>query len=1085
MITLTINDQQIQVEEGTTILEAARALGIDIPTLCYHKALSPYGACRLCIVEIGKDNWTDIVASCVYPAQDGLVIKTHSKRVLRDRRIIAELLLARCPDSRQLQELAKELGVTGQRIRPKNKDCTLCGLCVRMCSERMGVSAVGFANRGSRREVITPFDALSDICQTCGACASICPTGKIKLEEIARNKPRPLLSKFDEGLVQIKPINILYPQAVPRVAAIDEQYCVHMLKEECGICQELCEAGAIDYEQKEKEMSLEVGAVVLTPGFDKFDPKLKHEYGYGRYKNVLTSLQFERILSASGPFTGHLKRLSDGKEPKRIGFIQCVGSRDLQVENNYCSSVCCTYAVKEAIIAMEHAQNGLKATIFYMDMRTFGKGFEEYYNRARDEYGVNFVRGRVAEVKEVKETGNLIIRYTDEEGRIQEVEFDLVVLSVGMRPKEEMNVLAKRLGIKLNDFGFAATTSFLPLETTRPGVFVAGAFAGPKDIPETVMQASGAASKAGGIISEARGSEVTKKTYPPEINVVGQEPRIGVFVCHCGINIGGVVNVPSVVEYARTLPNVAYAEDNLYTCSEDTQKNIRKKIKEENLNRVIVASCTPRTHESLFRETIREAGLNPYLFEMANIRDQCSWVHQNDREAATYKAKDLVRMAVAKSRLLEPLYGKTLKVNHDGLVIGGGVSGMRAALDLASCGFQVHLVEKEGELGGNLRRVHYLLDPSDPKEMLQAMISQVNRSDKIKVYLNASISKIDGFFGNFETTLNLNAEQLQIKHGTVIIATGATEYKPTEYLYGQDKHVITQRELEERLAVSRQLSDVSSVVMIQCVGSREEERPYCSRLCCQHAIKNALKIKEISPETNVYILYRDIRSYGFKESYYTKAREKGIIFIRYKEEVKPEVFAKDSGLRVKVRDLLLDQELLIDTDLLVLSAGVLPNPGNKELGQMLKVPLDQNQFFLEAHVKLRPVDFATDGIFMAGLCHSPKDVTESLSQASGAAGRAMTILSKDEIGLDATLSFVVDANCDGCAYCIDPCPYKALTLIEYMKDGAIKKTVESDESKCKGCGVCMATCPKKGIYVKHFKLEMLSAMVEAALQPVS
>ncbi|HAW50221.1 TPA: heterodisulfide reductase, partial [bacterium] len=662
-----------------------------------------------------------------------------------------------------------------------------------------------------------------------------------------------------------------------------------------------------------------------------------------------------------------------------------------------------------------------------------------------------------------------------------------VVLSIGFRPDKEMKALAKRLSIRLNPFGFAKTHEFSPIETSQPGIFVAGAFQGPKDIPETVMQASGAAAKAGGLISEARGSLITKREYPPEIDVTGQEPRIGVFVCHCGINIAGVVDVSLVAEYAQGLPNVTYVERNLYTCSEDTQRKIVEVIKEHNLNRVVVAACTPRTHEPLFRDTIRQAGLNPYLFEMANIRDQCSWVHMNDKDAVTQKAKDLVRIAVTKSHLLEPLYGKTLKVNHNALVIGGGASGMRAALDLADSGFKVHLVEKEGELGGNLRHIHYLLDGGDPNEMLKDLIDQVNQSQNIKLYLGASISKIDGSFGNFKSEIrskNLGTTK-EIEHGIVIVATGAEEYKPEEYLYGEDHRVITQRELEERLATSPQILGLNSVVMIQCVGSREKDRPYCSRICCSQAIKNALKLKETSPQTNIYILYRDIRSYGFKETYYTEAREKGIIFICYHEDKKPEVYSTEDGLKVKVMDILLGRDLLIEPDLLVLSPAIIPNPGNKDFAQLFKVPLDQNGFFLEAHMKLRPVDFATEGIYMAGLCHSPKDISESISQASSAAGRAATILSKEEITLDAVISFVVDENCDGCAYCIDPCPYKAITLLEYMRDGAIKKTVEVDEAKCKGCGVCMATCPKMGIYVRHFRPEMLAAMVETALEPVS
>ena len=807
MITLTINDQKIQIEEGTKILEAAQRSGIKIPTLCHHKALSSYGACRLCIVEIKDGNYSDIVASCLYPVQEGLVIQTHSERVIKTRRIMAELLLTRCPDSTEIQKLAKEIGVTKLRLKPKkDMSCILCGLCVRMCNERMGIGAMGFINRGSKRRVSSPFGKQSDICHLCGACVSICPTKRITIEDVsgAKRKPVPILSKFDEELSSRSPIHIFYPQGVPNWPVIDHDSCVHMLKGKCGICEVVCQAGAINYEQKEEKVDIDVGAVILTPGYDKFEPKIRGEYGYGKYQNVVTSLQFERILSASGPFGGHLHRLSDDNAPKKVAWIQCVGSRDINKGNPYCSSVCCTYAVKEAIIAKEHSHEGLDATIFYMDMRTFGKGFEEYYNRAKDEYGVRFVRSRVAEIKEIEETKNLILRYEDENGnKVAEEEFDMVVLSVGMVPKKGTKELASRLGINLDEYGFCRTHSFSPMETNIPGVYTAGVFESPKDIPETVMQASASAGKAGGLLAESRGSLITDKEYPPEVDISGQSPRIGVFICHCGINIAGVVDVPRVIEYARTLPNVIHAENKLYTCSSDTQQAIIEKIKEHNLNRVIVAACTPRTHEPLFRNTIRQAGLNPYLFEMANVRDQCSWVHANEPEKATRKAKDLVRMAIAKARLLEPLYGNTIKVNQAALVIGGGLAGMQSTIDLAAQGFLVHLVEKEKELGGNLRRIQYLLDDGNPKQLLEGMIACVTQSDKIKLYLNTSVSKVDGFLGNFKSTLNSNGKEIEIEHGIIIVATGATEYKPTEYLHGQDKRVITQRELEENLSNSK------------------------------------------------------------------------------------------------------------------------------------------------------------------------------------------------------------------------------------------------------------------------------------------
>jgi heterodisulfide reductase subunit A-like polyferredoxin len=884
------------------------------------------------------------------------------------------------------------------------------------------------------------------------------------------------------------------------VSAISEEEAIKEASRclTCGICSEChecitaCEADAIDYNQKEEKLDLKVGSIIFSPGYDLFDAGSKLEYGYSNYSNVITALEFERILSASGPYEGKVLRPSDKLVPKKIAFIQCVGSRD--TERDYCSSICCMYATKEAIIAKEHAGEELECHVFFMDMRAFGKGFDAYYERAK-ELGVKYIRCRPSSVEEIAETKNLKINYVTDEGKRLTDQYDLVVLSVGMQPPELARKLNSNFGIKLNEHGFCWTDSFKPVESNKEGIFVCGPFTEPKDIPETVMQAGGAASKVLSLLSEVRGTLIKAKEYPPEKDVTGQAPRIGIFICHCGTNIAGVVDVPGVVEYAKTLPDVVYVENNLYTCSNDTQEKIKKLVEEHNLNRVVVASCTPRTHEPLFRNTIREARLNPYLFEIANIRDQCSWVHMHEPEKATRKAKDLVRMAVAKVRLLEPLQRRKVGINHSALVIGGGLSGMSAALEIAEQGYDVYLIEKEKKLGGNLQRIYFLFNGEKPQEQLDSLIERIKGNKRIHLYTDTKISNIEGSFGNFKTTINKGSgKPSEIEHGVIIVATGAQEYKPTEYLYGKNEKVITQLQLEEWLSVNskqtvnqspiQQLTDCNTVVMIQCVGSRDDERPYCSRVCCSEAVKNALKIKEVNPKANVFILYRDIRTYGFKESYYSKARQMGVIFIRYEEDKKPEVVEQNGVLKVSLVDPILNRLVIINTDLLVLSAGTIPHPENKDLAQMLKVPLDQDKFFLEAHMKLRPVDFATDGIFLCGLAHSAKSIEESITQACAAAARASTILSKDTVELEANISFVVDENCDGCAYCIDPCPYKALTLIEYMKDGAIKKTVEVNESICKGCGTCMATCPKMGIYVKGFKLEQISAQVGAALQSI-
>lgn len=1084
MIKLTINGQEHQFPEGKTLLECIESVGLKVPTLCHHKALKPYGACRLCLVEVTHLGRSTIQSSCTYPAIDNITVQTESERVIKARKTMIELQLALCPDSKVIQQIAEEYGVKEVRIRKKNEDCFLCGLCVRMCQERMGINAISFTNRGSRRKVSPPFDALSDVCQTCGACAFICPTERIKLKEISKNPVIPILDEYNEQLISRSAAFISYPQAVPNKATIDERYCVHKLKGECKICEEICEADAIDYEQKEKNMTLDVGAVILSPGFELFDAKEKEDLGYGRYPNVVTSIEFERILSATGPYLGKVLRPSDQKEPKKIGFIQCVGSRDC--ERDYCSSVCCMYATKEAIIAKEHAGEDLQCDIFFMDIRAYSKGFDEYYQKGK-ELGIDYIRCRPPVIEEMPETQNLVIKYIDEKDQKVTREYDMVVLSIGMEAPKSAKEISQKFNIELNEFNFCKTDPFKPVESTRDGIYVAGPFTEPKDIPETIMQASGASSKVMSLLKDEKGSLIIKKEFPPEIDVKGQEPRIGVFVCHCGTNIAGVVNVPNVVEYAKTLPNVVFADNNLYTCSNDTQEIIKEKIKEHNLNRVVVASCTPRTHEPLFRNTVREAGLNPYLFEMANIRDQCSWVHMAEPEKASVKSKDLVRMAVAKARLLEPLQKRYVPIIKSALVIGGGVSGMSSAIELADQGYDVYLIEREKELGGNLRHVYYLLDGEDPQKELENMISRVKKHEKIHLYAGANIKNIEGSIGDFKTTVSANGNSVEIKHGVVVVATGAKEYKPKDYLYGQDDRVISQVELEERLnsnsewLTSGKKRIPKSIVMIQCVGSRDEERPYCSRICCSVAVKNALKIKELSPETNVIVLYRDIRTYGFKESFYTKARKQNVVFIRYEDGQNPKVSQNGNGLQVEVFSPAINSTIDIPADFVVLSAGIVADEGNEEIAKFLKVPLNQDKFFLEAHMKLRPVDFATDGVFLCGLAHSAKAVDESIIQAQAAASRAATVLAKDNIELEATISHVIDENCDGCAYCVEPCPYQAITLIEYMSKGSIKKTVEVNESACKGCGCCMATCPKKGVMVKGFTLEQLAAQVNAAL----
>jgi heterodisulfide reductase subunit A len=1077
VIHLTIDGQRVEVEEGSTILEAAQKAGIRIPTLCHHKALRPYGSCRVCLVEIEGQNRFTVQSSCTYPAQEGIVVRTNSKDVLEARETIFELLLARCPDSEEVRRVAAEWGVTATSFTKKDRDCILCGKCVRMCQERMSRAAIGFVGRGSKREVTTPFGSPSDVCQVCGACDFICPTGRIDLSTVTKRRPRPVLSEFNEGLSSRPAIHIPNPQAVPNLALIDPEHCARMLGSTCEICREFCEADAIRFDQQEEKQALDVGAIILAPGVERFDGTKRGEYGFAHYENVVTNIQFERMLSASGPSEGDVLRPSDRRHPRSIAFIQCVGSRDAVTGNKYCSSFCCMAAIKEAILAREHDPEA-RVTIFCMDIRAFGKGFDRFYQRAREEYGIEFVQGMISRIVELPRTKNLRVSYVAENGERVAREVDLVVLSTGFQPDEDLRRTAEKLDVQLNEFGFCQTNPLDPVRTSRDGVLVAGVFQEPKDIPETVMQGSGAAACALELLSGVRGTLVTEKTYPPEHDFTDATPRIGAFVCHCGSNIASVVNVERVVEAARQLPFVEHAEANMYTCADNSQDHIKEMVLEKGLNRILVASCTPRTHLALFRETAREVGINPFLVEMANIREQCSWVHSREPEAATRKAIDLMRMAAARTARLTPRTPEAFPVVKSALVLGGGPSGMTAALSLAAQGFPVHLVEKGHELGGGLRDLHYTLEADDLEQFREKLIAAVTNNERIRVHLGSRLVKIEGHAGDFKSTIETpEGESAEIEHGALIIATGGREFAPRQFLYGEDPRVVTQRELEARIANGEPVVRAGgTVVMIQCVGSRDEERPYCSRVCCAQAVKNALRIKWENRDATVVVLYRDMRTYGFHEIEYQKAREAGIFFFRYDPEVPPTVSGR-GPLRVEFDDPITGKRKPLDTDLLVLSTGIVPAEDNPVISELAKLPLDEDGFFLEAHVKLRPVEFASEGIFLCGLAHSPKFLKENIFQALAAAGRAATILSKDSLTVGGEIAWVDSTKCVSCLTCTRVCPYGAPTI--GFADP--HRRIEIDPAKCMGCGSCAAECPAMAIQLHNFLDVQIAAAIEAMI----
>jgi heterodisulfide reductase subunit A len=897
-------------------------------------------------------------------------------------------------------------------------------------------------------------------CTGCGVCANNCPVEAV--------------DTYNANMGVFPGIFVEYQQAVPLVYTINRDVCIG-----CGICAEVCEAKAVDYNQKDIERSLKIGAVILAPGSEAFEAGKNAEYGHGRFKNVVSSMEFERILSASGPFRGMVLRPSDGVEPRKIAFLQCVGSRDTRSGNEYCSAACCMYAVKESVIAKEHLHD-LDVALFYMDMRSYGKDFDKYVDTAKKKHGVRFVRARVSSVEEDSSTRNLKVTCETDKGDLIAEEFDMVVLSTGLASTEHARETAGRLGLKLNEFGFCKTDELRPLESSRPGVFVSGTFQGPKDIPETVTQSSGAAAMSAALLSDVRGTQVSRPLLPEQPDILGTGPRIGVFVCHCGINIAGYLDVEEVARYAKTLPNVVHVERNLFTCSQDSQEKIAQTIKEKNLNRVVVASCTPRTHEPLFQETLEAAGLNRSLFSMANIRDQCSWVHMKDRDEATTKAKELVRMAVAKARLLSPLTRLKFDMTKKALVIGGGMAGMTSALNIASQGYEVCLVEREGELGGNLRHIYTTLSGSDPQAAMKKLIEDARSNRNITVYTKANLKKIDGFVGNFRTTIDVGGKDVEFDHGVVIVATGGYEYKPEKYLYGKNRNVVTQSELETRLhEEDKDLLSAKTYVMIQCVGSRTEERPYCSRYCCGQAVKNSLEILKKNPGANIYVLYRDIRTYGFREIEFRKAREKGVIFVRYEESAEPLVEGRDGKVVVTLDDHILGEPVRIPADCLILSTAVIPQADNDVFAKMLKVPLNEDNFFLEAHMKLRPVDFATDGVFMAGLCHSPKYLDETIAQANAAASRAGVLLAQDKIEAEGTVSHVDIAKCVACGACEAVCPYGAVKVVEKKTRSGIERYAEVTAALCKGCGSCAANCRSSAIDVFGYTNRDITAMIDA------
>ncbi len=877
-------------------------------------------------------------------------------------------------------------------------------------------------------------------CTNCGRCAQVCPI----------ERPH----QYEGDIATQKAIYQPPVRAIPSTYVIDMDYCTR-----CGECVAECPTDAIDLEMTAREERIRVGAVVMSPGYEPFDAGVKGEYGFGHYHNVLSSIQFERMVSLSGSTGADIVRPSDGQKPRRIAFIQCVGSRDPSIDRGYCSSVCCMYTAKQVQVAKE-LDPDLDVTVFFMDIRAHGKDFDEYFDRVEAIPGVTYRRAMVSSVHEYKQTGDLQLNFVGEDGTVWEEDFDMVVLAVGLEPPQGFQDLGRALGVNLNRYGFGETDTFHPGESSRPGILISGAFREPKDIPETVVEASAVAASAARLVgrgADSPGDETDSisaaERSPEERDVSLEWPRVGVFLCNCRGEIGAVVDLEELAEHARELRDVTLVQTLDNACLPGGRRQIAQAIEEAELNRLVIAGCPAREYQSAFEGVMRDAGLNPALMERVNLRGEVAWVHQGNGTAGTAKAKELVQMAVASVRVDQAVHLQDRELSQRALVIGGGLAGMTAALNLAEMGHEVDLIERSSELGGELRELRYVPTGEDPVAFTASLIHEVEQEERIHIYRQAEVEDVSGWVGQYETKVALpEGGTKELTHGAIIVATGGHEVKPTEYLYGEDPRVVTQRGLDKILDQGDEVP--SDVVMIQCVGSREPERPYCSRICCTKAVTNALRIKEQNPDARVFVLYREMRTYGFREDYYRQARQKGVVFLRYELPHKPQVTAGDGSLQIRLREPVTGANLDLRAEMLVLSTGIDPN-GVEELAGMLEVPLDKNGFFQEEYPKMRPLDFTRRGIFMCGLAHSPRFSDETIVQAQGAAMRAAALLKQEMLRAPLPPVRVNERLCTACGQCVEICPYGARVL----EPGA--HTAEVIEVLCQGCGACIVACPNK------------------------
>jgi len=888
-------------------------------------------------------------------------------------------------------------------------------------------------------------------CTGCGLCAEVCPVE--------------MPDEYNDGLKMRKAIYVRSPQAIPNFYCIDREACT-----KCGKCVEVCPTNAIDLDLPDESQEVTVGAIIVSSGFQEFDAAAMGQYGFGRYANVLNNLQVERLLASGGRTTGELLRPSDEKMPEKVAFLQCVGSRD--AERNYCSTACCMYALKEAILIKEKYPD-TEVTIFYMDMRAFGKGYYRYYQQAQ-ELGVKFVHSRVSVIRENPKTKDLVLLARAEDGTDIRNEYNLVVLAAAQCPSTRAVELSQALDIDANQWGFVQSHGVWQTRTSKEGIYVCGSATAPADIADSVMQAGAAACEAATLLASARNKLIESEAESVKAPSSDEKTKVAVFLCQCGEEITATVDTAQVAEFAQTLPNVTSVEEVAFLCLPETLEDVKKNIKKSDANRVILAACAPYHYHRLLSETMREAGIHSSLWQLVNFREQLAWVHKDIQAQATEKAKKMLAMTVDKIRDQTPLTVTPTPVEQQALVIGAGVSGMVAALSLAEQGFETHLVEKTAASGGHGGSVHYSLGIEDPQSFLNDLKEKITGNSGIHFYPETEVVEVTGHSGNFITILKAGDDTTtEIKHGAIIVATGAEDYVPTEYQCGQSDKIITQKNLQQ-LLVEDKLGKPTTVVMIQCVGSRDEEHPYCNRTCCSDAIVNALKIKERSPETEVYVLNRDIMTYAFREEYYLKAREAGVLFIRFNQENPPEVNATDKGITIQVDDPVLSGKLEIDTDLLVLSTGIVPGD-NQALAEILDLELTDDGFFREVDTKFRPVDTVIDGILVCGRANAPRNLDEEVVAAQAAAQRAVNILSRKALQSGQIVSEVNARRCSFCGICVTTCPFNARWLDEDEHVAVV------EEALCQACGACVAACPNSAAKLRGYRDKQILSMIQAVL----